>query len=109
VPLSVACAALVRIVARSSYGSTLRIKTMESLSCVIGYALIDMSYEGDYMEFVENEVPLNDMERKEIEYAVGVMEGWEMRKGGEWIRRVLIEIMRGEKDYHDLPSQEGKF
>jgi len=100
VPLSVACAALVRIVARSSHGSTLRMETIESLSSVIGYALIDMSYEGDYMEIVGNEVPLNEME-KEIEDAVEVMEGWEMRKGEEWIRRELIANMRGEKDYRD--------
>lgn len=108
VPLSVACAALVRIVARSSHGSTLRMETIESLSSVIGYALIDMSYEGDYMEIVENEVPLNEMEKKEIEDAVGVMEGWEMRKGEEWIRRELIAIMRGKKAYRDLPSEEVK-
>ncbi|KAK1834439.1 hypothetical protein QBC39DRAFT_252546 [Podospora conica] len=108
VPLSVACAALVRIMARSSYGSSLRINTIESLGSVIGYALIDMSYEGDYMEIVGNEVPLSDAEKKEIEDAVGVMEGWAMREGEEWIRSDLIAIMRGEKRYNDLPGQETK-
>ena len=58
-------------------------ETIESLSSVIRYVLVDMSYKGDYIEIIENKVPLNKIEKKEIKDMVGVIEGWEIRKGEE--------------------------
>jgi hypothetical protein len=107
VPLPTACAAFVRIAAREKRGSLLRTKIIERLASVIGYGLFDMSYEGDYMEFLPNDQPLSDQEKLEIENALVEMNKWDFRKEEEWIRDILIQIVTGKKTYDDLPYQEG--
>ncbi|PNP58550.1 hypothetical protein THARTR1_01566 [Trichoderma harzianum] len=58
VPLSVACAALVRIAIRQNRSSRLRTNVIENLSSFIPNGLFDMSYDGEYMELPPDEQPL---------------------------------------------------
>ncbi|KAK0655356.1 hypothetical protein B0T16DRAFT_315117 [Cercophora newfieldiana] len=107
VSLSTACAALVRIAARENRGSQLRASAIECLASLIGYGLLDMSHDGDYMEFPSEEQPLSDQETLEMENAVAEMNRWAFRNDEEWIRETLIQIVTGEKSYDDLPSRIG--
>lgn len=65
-----------------------------------------MSYEGDYMEIIPNDVPLSDTEVAEIDDTESKMKKWAMRKDEEWIRDMLIQIVTGKKTYDDLPWHE---
>lgn len=103
VPLSVACAALVRIAIREDRSSRLRTNVIETLSSVISNGLFDMSYEGEYMELLPDEQPLSYEELLEIENAEAEMLRWTFRRNEEWIREILIQIVTGEKTYDDLP------
>ena len=95
VPLSVACTAFVRIIAREKRASRLRRAMTEKLSSAIGYALFDMSYEGDYTEFLSNDQPLSESEKLEIAQAVTRINSWGFREDEEWIRDALIDIVMG--------------
>ncbi len=103
IPLPAACAAFVRLISREERGSLRRLDIIEGLSSVIGESLFDMSYEGDYMEFLPNDQPLSDEEMVEIDNAVAEMNRWPFRKEEEWIREILIQVVRGEKIYNDIP------
>ncbi|KAI5866476.1 hypothetical protein GGS23DRAFT_273211 [Durotheca rogersii] len=106
VPLPAACAAFARIAAREKHTSPIHDAVTEQLSSVIGYSLFDMSYEGDYMEFLPNDQPLSDQEKLEIEHAVMEIKSWAFREHEEWIRDVLIGIYTGKKTFSDLSNQK---
>ncbi|KAI1376607.1 hypothetical protein F4677DRAFT_83469 [Hypoxylon crocopeplum] len=106
VPVSVACAAFVRIISREKGGSALRRATIHELCGVITYRYFDMSYEGDYREIVPDDQPLSEKEVLEIENAIKELEGWEMKEGEEWIRSQLIQVITGKISYENLPSRQ---
>lgn len=104
VPLPAACAALVRIAARETRHSMPRMGIITALAGVVTHSFFDMSYEGDYMEIIPNEVPLSEEEVAEIQRAVSKIREWRMREGEDWIRDFLVQIVAGEKGYDDLPT-----
>lgn len=104
VPLPATCAALIRIISREKRGNLARIDLIEGLSSIIGYSLFDMSQEGNYMEILPNSQPLSEDEILEIDHGIAEIKKWAMRKGEEWMRDLLVEIVAGKKRYSDLPA-----
>lgn len=79
---------------------------LSALTSVIAYRYFDTSYEGDYMEILTDEVPRSEKELLELENAITTVKGWTMRSEEEWMKDALIQLMKGEGDYEDLPWTE---
>lgn len=99
---SLACA-LIRIASRYRRGCTLRYSPLRGLSTLIGYCLFDMSYEGSYMDIPGNDVPLSDQEKADMEVAAADIQAWKFREDEVWMQDFLIQAVRGEKRYQDMP------
>lgn len=106
IPIAATCATLIRIASREPILGPIRIELRVDLSGIIGYCLLDMSYEGDYMEFPSNDVPLSTKELADIQHASDQIQGWAFRDDEEWMRELLLQIVSGKKDYSDLPSRK---
>ena len=94
------------MIARERRGSQLRFHLISDLCNLIAYNLFDMSYEGDYMEFLPDDQPLTEKEISEMIKATSEIRGWILRKDDEWIKDALVKIISGESRYEDLPCSE---
>ena len=89
--------------AREHRGSFLRQKLISDLSNVLAYGLFDMSYEGDYMEFKDDDEPETEAEKLERERAVDEIRRWSWRDDEIWIGDALVAMVAGKARYQDLP------
>ncbi|CAG1971661.1 unnamed protein product [Fusarium graminearum] len=108
------CAAYLRIIMGETSGSMVRIIAMSDLTSVVVYSMFDMSYEGDYMPFPENEeLSLSEEEKArwaekdamELEAAIKSINQWHFTEDTEWAREMIISLVSGKELYRDLPSK----
>ncbi|EFQ36247.1 hypothetical protein CGRA01v4_14969 [Colletotrichum graminicola] len=93
---------------------------ISDLSSVIAYSMLDMSYEGDYLQLPEDDVDeaddsrendkdaaaLAEKEALEMTDALNNIRDWHFRKNEDWNRETLIQLVSGKLRYDDLPSNE---
>lgn len=103
VPVSSTCLALMRLAIRESGDEQIRADMLCSLANIIAYHFFDMTYEGDYMTFVGDDVPLSRQEVAEMQAALQQIRAWVVRDEEEWMRETLARIVAGEMSYDDLP------
>lgn len=103
VPIDAACAALIRIACREPRASTLRRNVLQELCSLVAYRYFDMSYEGEYMELLPDEVPRSEKEVKEMDSAAQAIKGWGFKDDEMWMRDALVQIVKGEASYDGLP------
>jgi hypothetical protein len=93
-------ACFVRIIARSTSPTSSFFQTR--LCTVLTYNLFDMSYEGDYMDFEEENQEEIDREIKAGLELFRKWEGW--REDEMWIADALEAIIQGKGHYRYLPG-----
>lgn len=62
-----------------------------------------MTYEGDYMELLTDDVPRTEKELMEMDNAVKAIKGWAFKDDEVWMRDTLVRILRGEAPYESFP------
>ncbi|KAK2590065.1 hypothetical protein QQS21_012253 [Conoideocrella luteorostrata] len=100
---SATCIALVRLVVRESRNMKIRNRMIADISGLIAYRFCDMTYDGDYETFPDDDEPLSEKEIMEINNAVQSVKGWDVKSEDEWIKRELMSIIAGKSRYEDLP------
>ena len=100
------CAAIIRIMTKLSRRNELRRRLLVDLTSIVAYCLSDMSYEGMYMDIPGNDVPLSDKEKQDIEAAVADMQAWPFHDDETWMRDFMVQAVRGERNYDELPALE---
>lgn len=103
VPIETACASFMRIACREARPSKLRRQILQELCGIITYRYFDMSYEGDYMKILSEDVPRTEKEVMEMENALQTIKGWRFRDDEVWMRDALVQILKGNASYDDLP------
>jgi hypothetical protein len=124
VPLPVFCTASLRIIMQEDHQSYARAMAIADLTNVVAYSMFDMSYEGNYMKFPEDEFDENgeisqedrqknieaakEKDTLEMQNALETMRGWKLTRESEWAREMMMDLVSGKREYRRLPCQDEK-